>query len=86
MKIDAPTLGYALLVETVLVGLAFFGGPHGYLGMLPWLIQLPGALLFFYGPPSVNKALMLALAFLIQVAIWYLIISALRAVRRRKRQ
>ena len=83
MKIDWPALGYAALVETVLAGFAAFGGPHGYLGMLPWLLQFPGALLVFFGPRIDNPALLLVSVFLVQLALWYGIFSAWRAVRRR---
>ena len=83
MKIDWPALGYAALSETVLIGLAVFSGPNGYLGMLPWFLQFPGALLVFFGPRIENPALLLVSVFLVQLAIWYGIISAWRAVRRR---
>ena len=84
MKIDWPALGYAALIETVLAVLALFGGPHGPLGMLPWLLQLPGALLAFFGPRVESSLLLLVSIFFIQLALWYGIISAWRAVHRRK--
>ena len=83
MKIDWPALGYAALIETVLAGFAMFGGPHGPLGMLPWFLQFPGALLAFFGPPIENLVLLLVSIFLVQLALWYGIISAWCAVRRR---
>lgn len=83
MKIDWPALGYAALLETVLAGLAAFGSPHGYLGMLPWLLQFPGALLVFFGPRIENTALLFVSVFLVQLSLWYGIFSAWRAVRRR---
>ena len=86
MKIDHWALGYAVLLETVLAVVAAFGGPHGYLGMLPWLLQLPGALLIFLSPDTVNKVLLLVLTFLIQVAIWYAVIATVRAHRRRRKE
>ena len=84
MKIDWPALGYAALIETVLAALALFGGPHGPLGLLPWLLQLPGALLVAFGPRVESSVLLLVSIYLVQLALWYGLISAWRAVRRRK--
>ena len=86
MKIDHRALGYAVLLETLLAVVAAFGGPHGTLGMLPWLLQFPGALLIFFSPDTVNKVLLLVLTFLIQVAIWYAVIATVRALRRRRKE
>ena len=86
MKIDHWALGYAVLLETVLAVVAAFGGPHGTLGMLPWLLQFPGALLIFFSPDTVNKVFLLVLTFLIQVAIWYAVIATVRALRHRRKE
>ncbi len=86
MKIDLPALAYATLLETALAVLAALGGPHGYLGMLPWLLQLPGMLLLFFGPHVENKVWVIVPMFLIQVVVWYAVIATWRRVRRRKKE
>lgn len=42
---DLRALGSAVAVETALLVLAAFGGPHSSLGAVPWTLQLPGILL-----------------------------------------
>jgi hypothetical protein len=48
--LDWRALGYAVLIELALLVVAAFGGPHGELGGLPWILQLPGIVFVLYPP------------------------------------
>ena len=73
---------YALAVEGTLATAAVFGGPHGALGAIPWMLNLPGILVilgirterFFFGR--------VALALAIQVTLWYIGFALVRQRRR----
>jgi hypothetical protein len=81
--LDRRALGYAILIEASLLALAAFGGPHGQFGGLPWALQLPGILLVLYPPGGTLFLLRVAMAAVLQVGLWYLILSRFR--RRRVR-
>ena len=81
MRVDGWSLTYAVGVEAVLATAAVFGGPHGALGALPWMLNMPGILVifglgvqrFFWGR--------VALAVAIQVGLWYLVFAFVRRRR-----
>ena len=85
MRADGRALVYALAVESALATAAVFGGPHGALGAVPWMLNLPGILVifgirterFFFGR--------VALAVAIQVALWYFVFAVARQRRRSSR-
>ena len=85
LRADGRALAYAVGVESALAAAAVFGGPHGALGAIPWMLNLPGILVilgirterFFLGR--------VALAVAIQVALWYFIFALARQRRRRAR-
>lgn len=78
---DWRALAFAGLIEGGLLVLAAFGGPHGELGGLPWILQLPGIVLVLYPPDGAYFAVRVVAAALFQTGLWYL---ALRTLRRRK--
>jgi hypothetical protein len=84
MRLDWPALGYAILIEAALAGLATFGGPHGALGAVPWMLQLPGILLVFFVPGSAGFGWRVGGMVLVQVAMWYALMAAGRRWRRRR--
>ena len=78
LRVDGRALAYAVGVESVLATAAVFGGPHGGLGATPWILNLPGILVIF-GIPSERFFLgRVALAIVIQVAVWYFIFALVR--------
>jgi hypothetical protein len=83
MRPDWPALGWAILIEGLLTGLAAFGGPHGALGGAPWVLQLPGILLVLFVPGSGGFVWRVAGMVVVQVVLWYGFIAALRRRRRR---
>jgi hypothetical protein len=83
MRPDWPALGWAILIEGLLAGLAAFGGPHGALGGAPWVLQLPGILLVLFVPGSGGFAWRVAGMVFVQVVLWYGLMAALRRRRRR---
>jgi hypothetical protein len=83
MRPDWPALGWAILIEGLLTGLATFGGPHGALGGAPWVLQLPGILLVLFVPGSGGFVWRVAGMVIVQVVLWYGFITALRRRRRR---
>jgi len=80
MRFDGRALGYAVLVEAVLAGLAVHGGPHGALGAAPWILQLPGILLVLLVPGQTYFWWRVGGMLLIQLALWY---GVFRLVRRK---
>jgi hypothetical protein len=76
-------LAAALAIELALLVLAAFGGPHGTLGGVPWMLQLPGILLVFFLPGPVPFAARVAGMAVVQTAVWYGVLALVRAVRRR---
>lgn len=84
MRIDWLALGMAVVVELLLLGLAAFGGPHGALGAAPWMAQLPGILLVLYPPGGSHFAFKVAAGALLQVALWYMVLSLLRRRHRER--
>lgn len=85
MRMDWLALGTAVVVELALLGLAAFGGPHGALGAAPWMAQLPGILLVLYPPGGAYFGVRVAAGALVQVALWYLLLSLLRRRYRERR-
>jgi len=79
--VDWRALAYAILIEAALLVLAAFGGPHGALGAIPWILQLPGIVVVLYPPGGAYFAARVLAAALVQVGVWYLVV---RVVRRRK--
>lgn len=77
-------LGYAVAVEAVLAVFAAFGGPHGTLGVWPWMLQLPGILLVFFVGGGTHFYWRVGAMFLIQSFLWYGLIAAGSAIRRRR--
>lgn len=84
-RVDLPALGIAFLVEALLLAAAAFGGPHGALGALPWMLQLPGILLVLHPPGGAHFPLRVAALLLVQLALWYLVVAGVRRARRRRR-
>jgi hypothetical protein len=83
-RVDRQALAAAAAVEAGLVVLAAFGGPHGALGAVPWMLQLPGILLVIAVPGDAGFAWRVAGMALVQIALWYAAIAWWR--RRRARQ
>ncbi len=83
-RLDWRALGYATIGEASLLVLAAFGGPHGQLGAVPWILQLPGILLVVGISGQRGFALRVVGMVLVQVVIWYTAIAWWR--RRRARQ
>jgi hypothetical protein len=69
---------YALAVESALATAAVFGGPHGALGAVPWMLNLPG-IVVIVGISSERFYLgRVGLAVAIQVALWYCVFALAR--------
>ena len=83
---DWRALGCAVVLELGLLGLAAFGGPHGTLGVVPWMLQFPGILLVLLPSGGDYFLLRAAAAALVQTGLWYLVLAALRRRRRRSRR
>jgi len=81
VTLDWRALGYAVLIEVALLILAAFGGPHGELGAIPWILQLPGIVVVLYPAGGAFFAARVLVAAMLQVGLWSL---GLRLVRRRK--
>ena len=75
---DWRALAVAVLVEGALLALAAFGGPHGELGALPWIFQLPAIAFVLYPPGGEYFGVRVAAGALLQTALWYLLIRGLR--------
>lgn len=85
MRGDGRALVYAVAVESALATAAVFGGPHGALGAVPWILNLPGILVIF-GIRSERFFLgRVGLAVAIQVALWYFVFALARRRRRDSR-
>ena len=82
MRLDRRALGYAILVEGVLIFLAAFGGPYGQLGFLPWILQLPGIVLVLFLPGETWFLWRIVGMGLVQVVLWYALIAIVRRWRR----
>jgi hypothetical protein len=81
VTVDWRALSYAAFIELALAGLAAFGGPHGELGAIPWILQLPGILLVLYPGGGAYVVARVSAAVLLQLSLWYF---ALRLLRRRR--
>ena len=84
IRLDWRALGYATILEAALVVLAAFGGPHGQLGAVPWILQLPGILLVIAVPGDHGVVWRVAGMVLIQIMLWYAAVSWGRRRRSRK--
>lgn len=78
MGFDGRALIYAVGVEAVLAIAAAFGGPHGALGALPWLLNMPGILVIFGLGIERFFLARVALAVAIQSGFWYCIFAFIR--------
>lgn len=82
LRADGRALVYAVAIESALATAAVFGGPHGALGAVPWILNLPGILVVF-GIGSERFFLgRVGLAVAIQVVLWYFICALARRRRR----
>jgi hypothetical protein len=81
VSFDGRALIIAIALELVLLILAAFGGPHGALGGLPWVLQLPGILLVFVVPGESWFVWRVVVGALVQVALWYALIAFVRRRR-----
>jgi hypothetical protein len=84
MRFDGRALIYAIVLEVALTVLAAFGGPHGQLGAVPWMLQLPGILVIMFGKGESGFVVRVATMFVVQVVIWYSIFAFARRLRRRR--
>lgn len=85
MRADGRALAYAVAIESALATAAVFGGPHGALGAVPWILNLPGILVIF-GIGSERYFLgRVGLAVAIQVVLWYVIFAFARRRHRESR-
>jgi len=74
-KIRYRRLLVAVLTTGALAASAAFGGPHGSLGVVPWLLNLPGILLVVAVPSDAFVPVRLAAGLLVQVVVWYSVLS-----------
>ncbi|MDZ4259861.1 MAG: hypothetical protein U0974_10920 [Gemmatimonadales bacterium] len=81
MRFDGWSLIYAVGVEAVLATAAVFGGPHGALGALPWLLNMPGILVIFGLGVERFFLARVAFAVAIQVGLWYFGFALIRRRR-----
>jgi len=74
----------AIVISGVLALSAAFGGPHGPLGVVPWLLNLPGILLVVAVSSDALIALRVGAGLLLQVAVWYAVLRwwSARGLRR----
>lgn len=72
---------YAAGIELALAVAAVFGGPHGALGALPWIVNMPGILVIRGIPGEGSLFGRIALAVLIQMVLWYGVIAWIRRRR-----
>jgi hypothetical protein len=84
MTLDWRALGYSIVIEAGLLILAAFGGPHGQLGAVPWMLQLPGILFVFFIAGERYFVLRVVGGAIVQVALWYVALSQLRRWRARR--
>lgn len=82
MRLDWPALGYAVVIEAALTGLAAFGGPHGTLGAAPWALQMPGILLVLFVPGPEGFVWRVAGMVAVQIVLWYALLAVARRWRR----
>jgi hypothetical protein len=82
MRFDGRALGSAIVLEIALIVLAAFGGPHGQLGAVPWMLQLPGILLIMFGKGEAGFLWRVVGIFIVQVTVWYFIFALTRRWRR----
>jgi hypothetical protein len=78
MRFDWLAFCLAVIIEALLTGLAAFGGPHGTLGSVPWMLQLPGILVVFMVPGPLGFVWRVGAMVLIQLTLWYFIIALFR--------
>lgn len=80
----ARRLLLAVAISAALAMSAAFGGPHGPLGVLPWLLNLPGILLVVAVSSDALLWVRVGAALLLQVAVWYAVLGWWSARRRRR--
>ena len=85
MRVDGGALVYALAVESALATAAVFGGPHGALGAIPWMLNLPGILVIFGIRTERFFLGRVVRAVAIQAAVWYFVFALARQRRRGSR-
>ena len=78
VRADGRAFVYSLGVASALATAAVFGGPYGRLGAIPWILNLPGILVIFGIRTERFFLGRVALAVVIQVAVWYVIIALAR--------
>jgi hypothetical protein len=83
MRVSGRTLAYAVTIEFGLGLLALAGGPHGQLGIFPWLLQLPGILLVLFVSGSGPSWWRVGAMVFVQVLVWYAVLHGAWWVRRR---
>jgi hypothetical protein len=81
VRFDVRAFLIAIVLALVLAVLGVFGGPHGALGGWPWLFNLPGLAIIYLIPGNELFGARVLAALLIQVTLWYFIVSALRRRR-----
>ena len=74
----------AVVISAALAMSAAFGGPHGPLGVVPWLLNLPGILLVVAVSSDALVWVRVGAGFLLQVAVWYAVLRWWSARRLRR--
>jgi hypothetical protein len=81
--VNFRALAAAVAIELALLVLAAFGGPHGTLGAVPWMLQLPGILAVVAVPGPRWFAARVVVMATVQTALWALLLAGVGRWRRR---